>query len=732
VPGCPIRRVFATDGLQESNRAEAWTVKFFILCAAALLLGQFSVGLSQTVPRDASTRAAEPRLEALVRADNSALALTLPGKNPPLNNLLLHGFEFNGDAVSTDKLHLKELAPGVFEVTSIAYDVGEWRVRIRDAGDYYGLGERSDTLNHARTLVHNLQRAGSAGAKGSSTSKPVPFFMSATGYGIWFDTTGDATFDLNATSSAEIIVDCDAEKLRIVLFTGPEFPKILEAFTAQEGRPVLPPSWAFAPWLPPSAASKARQLGLPGSVVVQDTPSPAPGGAKRLDEQGYKLVVPVTSFIAAKSAEYTESTASGFFVKSADGSPYLIAPDGGTTGSLIDFTNARAKLWWQQRLRAAVQAGADGFETRDVEETFPEDAKFADGSDPRLQRNGYGVLLHKAAEEVLQTDMKGDGVLLSRAATSGDNGLGFLRGDPSEPSFSPENGLSTAVTAALNAGMSGMPLWIADPAGAPGSATPDSRSFMRWTEFAAFSPVMLAAPSPARMPWVSEDEPVAVYRKFSTLHMALFPYRYAAAQEAAKTGMPLTRALALPYQDDAKARQARYEYLFGPDLLVAPIVDEGTQRTVYLPAGGWLDYWTGKPVAGGQTVVAEAARDSIPVYVRAGAVIPMLPDDIMTLVPTSESGTKTLQRMDDRRVYELFGEAATATAPTTDFEGRVIARSGNKLTITGDSAAHIILRWRFQKVEQATVDGSAIKVESDDKGPFIEFDHLKQTEITWR
>ena len=98
------------------------------------------------------------------------------------------------------------------------------------------------------------------------------------------------------------------------------------------------------------------------------------------------------------------------------------------------------------------------------------------------------------------------------------------------------------------------------------------------------------------------------------------------------------RALALLYQDDARARVTRDEYMFGPDLLVAPVVDENTRRPVYLPAGDWIDYWTGAAVKGGQTVVVDVPVDKIAVWVRAGAVIPKIPEDVMTLVPQSESG----------------------------------------------------------------------------------------------
>ena len=722
-----------------------------------------SLAASQVASSDRSV------VDAFVRIDKVTLTLTLPETNGA-KTLALHDFEFEGAPVMTDKLHLKQLSPGVFEITSVAYTVGEWRVRIRDDGSYYGLGEHFDTLNHAHTVVKNASQD-NPGAKGSSTYKPIPFFMSTTGYGLWFDTTGDATFDMNASSKTDVIVDGDAEKLRVVLFTGPEFPKILDGFTALAGRAVLPPYWAFAPWLGRDYhqneaqvredVDKARALELPASVILIDSPwatgynsykfnpkqfDDAPGMVKHLHDEGYKLVLWHTPWINVKSdppgekgfagkidvesSNYAEAASSGYFVKAPDGSPYVGQWWKGT-GSLVDFTNQHAKLWWQNQVRQAIAAGADGFKDDDAEGSFIGDVKFADGSDPRMMRNRYAVLYNNAMEELIQKDLKGNGVLFCRSVTTGANGIGFLWGGDERSSFSPEDGLPAAVTAGLNAGLSGMPLWTADLGGYFNYGAPDPKLFMRWTEYAAFSPTMEIISTANLLPWDYGDEALRVYRKFSTLHMGLFPYRYAAAQVAAKTGMPIMRALVLDYQDDQQARSARNEYLFGPDLLVAPVVDEGTQRVVYLPAGDWVDYWSGAEITGGKTIVAEAAIDNIPLYVKRGAVLPKLPDDVMTLVPAAESGNKTVKTMDDRRVYEVVGSAVAAATTTVDFEGRTVVRSANSLTITGDAKAHVIVRWRFGKVQSATVDGAAVKVQNDAAGPFVEFEYAKQSTVAW-
>ncbi len=444
-------------------------------------------------------RIVEVPVQGLVRSDLYAVALTLPGKRAgrdidPGPDLLVHDFSFEGDAVTTNKLHFKELGPGMVEITSTAYLLGTWRFLVHDAANYYGLGERFNTLNHARTVVKNASQDNGI-AKGSAAYKPVPFFMSTTGYGLWVDTTAEATFDLNASSPSDIVITVPAEKLRVVLFTGPEFPKILERFTGITERAILPPYWAFAPWMGRDYhqneaqvredIDKTRALGLPASVIVIDSPwttsynsykfnpkqfDDAPGLVKYLHGEGYKLVLWHTSWINTQSNEpgeagfagkmllhsenYDEAAGNGYFVKRPDGTPYVGRWWKGL-GSMIDFTNPSAKNWWQDQVRLAIKAGADGFKDDDAEGSFQGDVKFADGSDKATMRNRYGLLYNNAMEELIQKDLKGNGVLFARSVTTGANGIGFLWAGDNESSFSPENGLPTAVTAGLNAGMSG-------------------------------------------------------------------------------------------------------------------------------------------------------------------------------------------------------------------------------------------------------------------------------------
>jgi alpha-D-xyloside xylohydrolase len=184
----------------------------------------------------------------------------------------------------------------------------------------------------------------------------------------------------------------------------------------------------------------------------------------------------------------------------------------------------------------------------------------------------------------------------------------------------------------------------------------------------------------------------------------------------------MMRALALMHQDDATAREAATEYYLGPDLLVAPVLAPVTQRAVYLPEGGWIDYWTGKRLAGGQTLAVDAPLDRIPVFVREGAILPKIPDDVMTLAPG----------LDERRVYELY--PGTPLRAITDFEDRTVAPGpdSGSLVITG-KPAHVILRWRFQRPSEVSINGRPLQpVAWSASGAAVEFEHQAASRLRWR
>jgi alpha-D-xyloside xylohydrolase len=669
---------------------------------------------------------------------------------------------------------IRKIAPGVAEVAAESSTVGEWSFALADDSGYFGFGERFDRLNHAHTILRNASRD-VAGEKGSLTYQPIPFYMSLRGYGFWLDTTSEASFDLNVTDASHILVKFVGNKLRVVLFEGPRFPTILQRFTDLVGHQRLPPYWAFAPWKSRDYhrdtrdvyedVDRYRQLGLPASILLIDSPwatnyNTYEFNPKQFDDvakmiahihdEGYKLVLWHTPWINRETnrpyevgfaekltpgpaANYGEADRLGYFLHRPDGSTYIGRWWKGI-GSLIDFTNPAAKKWWQGQVSKAIAVGADGFKNDDGEGVFVGDVTFAGGQDRRIMRNQYAVEYNQAVAEVLQERKGTDWVMFQRSGTVGSQMLPLFWSGDNDATFSTSNGLPTVITAGLNAGMSGIPLWVSDLGGYNKSVrTPgDDKLFARWTEYSALSPGMEVMSGMNLGPWDYGDEDLRIFRIYSVLYMSLFPYRYAAALESLRTGLPLMRALVLMHQDDREAREAGSEYYFGPDLLVAPVLSAVTQRSLYLPEGSWIDYWTGRMFAGRQTLCVDATLDRIPLFVREGAIVPKIPDDVMTLVPQANFKDARVKGLDYRRVYDLYpGRAAFRL---TDFEGRELNYDAAKhsLVIAG-AAARLTIRWRFAHPSTVTVNGRKIeKVAAMADGASVEFAHQETTTINWR
>ena len=222
----------------------------------------------------------------------------------------------------------------------------------------------------------------------------------------------------------------------------------------------------------------------------------------------------------------------------------------------------------------------------------------------------------------------------------GDLDSGFQhRGDPLPSGGNAVGGLPAAVVDAQTLGVSGFPAFGSDTAGYRGSPTPES--LLRWMEHTALSVVMqVYEDGNDRLPWAVSDAAGAEYQAMASLHQQLVPYNATLMAAAQLTGAPSIRPLPLAFPSDtAGFAHADDEYLLGPDLLVAPVVEAGvTSRTVHLPPGQWVSWWSDQLQTGPADVTVPAPLGQPPLFARAGGLVPMLPPGIDTLVDATEPG----------------------------------------------------------------------------------------------
>jgi len=567
----------------------------------------------------------------------------------------------------------------------------DFDVALEDNSAYYGCGERFGSLNHKGHILP-MASIDRPEEKGDISYKPVPFYMSTRGYAVWLDSPAPGAFDLNATDRERVTLRFRAGRLRLVLIDGPDFAAMLAEFTRQIGRPRVPPAWAFAPWKSRNIhanrdevladAELTRRHDLPGSVIVIDSPwetgyndfilnerqFAAPEAMfARLRELGFEICLWLTPFInvenlqdmqgidAGPSRNYAEAARQGFLVRGPDGSAMLTAWWKGR-GGLVDFTNPAAVRWWHGQLDRTRRWGARALKCDDGEGNFVQDARFHDGTPAAEMKNRYALLYLQAAQQYLDDRLKGDGVLFARCGFSGTQRFPFCWAGDNEASWSFENGLPSVILAGQNAALSGFSFWSHDVGGYIGTQTPEL--FIRWSQFGAFSPLMQVHMTSNLGPWDFGDQALAIYRRFAALHTALYPYRLDAAHEAAQCGMPIIRPMVLAFPGDPAAWSHRYQYLYGPDLLVAPIYQPGTRRSVYLPRNPdhaeWYDYWSGARYSGGELIEIDAPLERIPLFVRGGAIIPMLPPGVDTLVARHAAMASDVIAMDERRQLQIW------------------------------------------------------------------------------
>jgi alpha-glucosidase (family GH31 glycosyl hydrolase) len=457
----------------------------------------------------------------------------------------------------------------------------------------------------------------------------APFYVTSRKYGLYVESTARGRYSIAVAGRTSFAFD-EPELTYHVLY-GPSYAEVLHRYNTLAGPPIMPPAWAFGSiwWRDDhhgdlrrvrnaqekviEDADQLRTRRIPASAIWIDRPYttgsrgwgdmdfdssfPDPAGmVADLEARGMKLLVWITNRCLNELG--------------TEGSQYGYLFEGYTDWPAADMRIPEARDWFKAKLSYFTGLGIRGYKIDRGEE----------GEMPLSMQNLNAILFPTVAAEGMADEHGNDFFIFARNLNdTGRRSCAVWNGD-TDDSF---NGIAVSVKNALRCAAMNFPMWGSDTGGYFGS--PSKEVFARWLAFSAYSTMMEVLIGPNRTIWDDYDpELVTIARTFAAEHHDLIPYTRSYLYQATRTGMPVMRPLVFAYPDDESLYDLWDEYLYGGELLVAPVLTGGvTSRTVYLPAGWWLNYNDRSSASQGpQTISAPAPLDTIPVFVRAGAIVP--------------------------------------------------------------------------------------------------------------
>ncbi len=559
----------------------------------------------------------------------------------------------------------------------------DFRHRLDRDEMIYGFGEKYDHFNHngnVLTLWGTDDWVGNGEGMANTTYKALPIFHSSKGYMVFDNSSYRLRADMGKSEPGQYRLTQPGPIFDYYLWIGAP-AKTLESYTALTGRTPLPPKWAFEPWMgrgegawandrlhnavaqEEETALRFAELDIPHSAIYAEGPS--------------ALSPELNQFMAARGIRVL-----GYFwpeigrlqQKSLlpelkpDELPVMHCGTECDTDvvsdkalSYVDFTNPNAMELCRRALREALDLGEAGSMV-DFGDMVPDDAVFYDGQHGAEMHNFYYYDYHRTISQVFQEKRGNDFVLYGRGAAPGTQGwVGQFAGDH-PANFS---GLKHVLTGALNLCACGYSNWGSDLGGYFGY--PQPAVYMRWFQFGCFSPWMRPHGTAPRDPWYFNDAAVTNYKFLAWTRENILHYTYNAALIAHQTGTPIMRSMPLAFPSEQEAAATPEQYMFGPDLLVAPVVSEDTFKVIAFPSGTWTSLWDGKTVKGPLKLKVDAPLDTIPVYLRPGAVVPVqLSPELQFGKSMTDGRVQALvvtppHRDEDTSLLNVLGETATVT-----------------------------------------------------------------------
>ena len=516
---------------------------------------------------------------------------------------------------------------------------------------------------------------------------------------MFVNSTDKVSYEVCSDTVSKVSMTVPGESMEYFVFGGENIGDALAGYTTLTGKPALPPAFSFGLWLTTSFTTTydeetitsfidgMAERDIPLQVFHFDCfwmkgfewcnfewdktqfPDP-PAMLERLHkDKNLHTCVWINPYIGQRSKLFDEGVAGGYFIMKENGDVFQC--DEWQPGmAIVDFTNPAACEWYASKLRALCEMGVDTFKTDFGERIPTRGIKYFDGSDPIKMHNFYTYLYNQCVFNVLKEYYgENKACLFARSATAGGQQFPVHWGGDCSGNY---NSMAEVVRGCLSLCISGFGYTSHDMAGFEATATPDI--YKRWAAFGMFSShSRLHGNQSYRVPWLFDEESCDVLRFFAKLKGKLMPYIWAQAIKTHTVGVPVMRAMVIDFADDPSCLTLDRQYMFGDNILVAPILNEDGIAQYYVPEGKWTDIITGKVYEGGKWYTHKCSYFEIPALAKPNSIIAY--GDFGSDVEYDYLNNAVFT------IYELE-DGKTATAPIYDTEANKVfeltaTRSGN-------------------------------------------------------
>lgn len=504
----------------------------------------------------------------------------------------------------------------------------------------YGCGESFTSLNKVGQKVQ-ISVVDPQGPETDGMYKPVPFYFSNRGYGIFMHTSAPTTADFGASYIGAQRLFMGDETMDFFIFFG-EPKDVLNAYTDVTGKSPMLPLWTFGTWMSRityfsqeeglDIARKLRANKIPSDVIHFDTgwfgvdwqcdyefakdrfKDPV-AMLKSMKKDGFHTCLWQLPYFTPKNRYFRELVDGGMAVHNGNGT--LNYED-----AVLDLSNPKTVAWYQGKIANLIKQGVSAIKC-DFGEAVPYDGIYASGKTGFYEHNLYPLRYNKALWQAVRDNTPDhEGVIWARSAWAGSQRYPLHWGGDAATNEIGSVGMLGDLRGGLSFGLSGFSFWSHDMGGFV-TKSPDDL-YRRWLPFGFLSSHTRAHGAPPTEPWLISESFTKAFRQSAEMKYKLMPYVYAQAKDCSERGLPMVRALLVEFPDDPGAWFVEDEYMFGSQILVAPMLETGKSRTVYLPRGKWIDYQTGKVYEGGYQTIPTAEIPCV-ILVKDGSLIPHVP-----------------------------------------------------------------------------------------------------------